>query len=111
MSKTKNIDSIRNQVKPTLSIGNKKTVWFIRDKLVGWFEESVEYWLEWCKENDIEPIEEVLKENMKLLDAIKTSNTITEKTVDWKLVMGYNVDIDKLSLDWLDLYLDYEVKK
>ncbi|ASU00497.1 hypothetical protein [Aeromonas phage AS-zj] len=106
-----NLNDIAHSVRPTISIGDKSTVWFIREKLVGWFEESVEYWLEWCKEDGIEPIEEVLKENMKLLNAIKTCSTITKKTVDWKLVMGYDVDIDKLALDWLDLYLDYEVKK
>ena len=106
-----NLGSIANPVRPTLSIGDKKPVWFIREKIVGWYEQSIVEWKEWCDVDGIEPIDEVWREVNKLLDALKTEANITKKTVDWKIVMGYSPDLDKLALDWLDLYLDFEVKK
>lgn len=106
-----NLSNIAKPIRPTLSIGDKKPVWFIRDKLVGWYEQSIIDWKDWCKEHDIEPIDELVREINKLLEALKTESAITKKTVDWKLIMGNNVDLDKLGDEWLLLYLDFEVKK
>ncbi|QQG33953.1 hypothetical protein ZPAH1_orf00191 [Aeromonas phage ZPAH1] len=107
-----NLSDLSKKVSHTVSIGKKKPVWFIRDKLYSWYGLQIQEWKTFCEENDIEQIDEVLIEITKLHEAIKNEKSINQKTVDWKLILGYdNPNLDDLANEWLDLYLDHEMEK
>lgn len=108
--KRSNLSNISKTIKPTFSMGHKAKIWFIRENFIKFFEIIVSEWNEYCKENNIDPIDEVLGEMNKFREVIKTESHIGKKSIDWKLMMGYDVDIDELASRWLDRYICYDYK-
>lgn len=105
MSKTRNISDLSKKKSETLSLGDKKPVWFIREKMLRFYDSMISDWEFYCKEHKIEPIEEVVDEIKKLRYLIETEKNITSKMVDFKLILGYKPVLDDLAIKWLDDYL------
>lgn len=100
-----NLADIQRVVKPVVYVENQS---FIREKFVRFMKEKFMNWRVFCSENQIDIVQEVRDEIGKFMVLIETSNKVTAKDFNARLVFGNDTPLQERAEKWFDSYLDFD---